>query len=34
MLVKLSKRSCLEIGMQDEVTVLRVIVVSFKGWKI
>ena len=33
-LIKLSTWSCLEIGMQDEVTVSRFIIVPLKGWKI
>jgi hypothetical protein len=31
--IKLSTWSCLEIRMQDEITVLRVIIVPSKGWK-
>ena len=31
---KLSNCSCLEITMQDEVTVQRLIKVPLKGWKI
>jgi len=33
MLIKLSTGLCLEIRMQDEVIVGRLIIVPLKGWK-
>jgi hypothetical protein len=34
MSIKLNTLSCLEMRMQDEVTVCRMILVPLKGWKI
>jgi len=34
MLIKLSTWSCLEIRMQDEITVYRVLIDTLKRWKI
>jgi len=33
MRIKLSTWSCLEIRMQDKVTVFKLIIVPLKGWK-
>jgi len=33
MLIQLSTCSCLEIRLQDEVTILRLIIYPLKGWK-